>query len=98
MIQTYQGFFLEDGRFFTGGQPVRLPTKRRVIINILDDETADIPVNTDVHHQQAAAVIKFLSDIAAIRDEDSVMTDVDWDELASIRSRTNDGLSRIVDL
>jgi hypothetical protein len=100
MIQTYQGHFLEDGRFIADGRPVKLPTKRRIIISVLDDETVEsgVAVNTEARQRQAAAVKKFITDIAALGDEDNVMTDADWDELANLRSRTNAGFHRAVDI
>jgi antitoxin YefM len=48
------------------------------------------------HRQKIAAVKKFIADVAAIKDEDDVLTDTDWHELANIRSQTN--LMRKVDL
>jgi len=40
-------------------------------------------------HQKIAAVKKILSDVTAMKNEDHVLTDSDWDELADIRSQTN---------
>ena len=37
MIQAYQGYFQEDVQFIADKSIVRIPTKRRVIINILDE-------------------------------------------------------------
>ena len=39
--------------------------------------------------RKITAVKKFLADVAAIKDEDNVLTDSDWKELADIRSQTN---------
>jgi hypothetical protein len=66
----------------------------------LDDEIAGFGVeaNTEAHCRQAAAVKKFLADIAALKDEDNVMTDADWNELENLRSRTNAGFHRAVDI
>ena len=38
MSQTYQGYFLLDGRFVADDQEITIPAMRRVIVNILDDE------------------------------------------------------------
>ena len=38
IIRTYQGYFLEDGQFITYGLLVKLPTKRRTMVNILNDD------------------------------------------------------------
>ena len=43
MLQAYQGYFREDGRFYVDNREVVIPTNKRVIINILDDEKS----NTD---------------------------------------------------
>ena len=40
-IQTYQGYFTEDGRFVHDGINIQLPTRRRAIVNVFLDETAD---------------------------------------------------------
>ena len=40
-------------------------------------------------HQKITAVKKFLADVAAIKDEDDILTGADWNELADIRSQTN---------
>jgi len=37
MIQTFQGHFKEDGQFVAGNNVVKIPTYRRVIINVLDE-------------------------------------------------------------
>ena len=41
MVQTYQGYFTEDGRFVHDGINIKLPTRRRTIVNVFLDETAD---------------------------------------------------------
>ena len=38
MVQSYKGYFVEDGRFVHDGVFVKLPTKRRAIVNVFDDE------------------------------------------------------------
>jgi len=41
------------------------------------------------HRREVTAVKKFLADIAALKDEGSILTDADWDEMANLRSQTN---------
>ena len=41
MIQAYQGYFGEDGRFVADNVSVKIPIKRRVIVNVLDDEVVE---------------------------------------------------------
>jgi len=50
MIQAYQGHFQENGQFIsdTDNIVVKIPTNRRVIINILDE-----PVETEVKVKQS---------------------------------------------
>ena len=96
MIQTFQGYFLEDGHFVSDNTKVKLPTLKRTIINVLNDEITTF--YNEIHDKQASAVIKFLEDIDALKDEDNIMTDNDWDELANTRNKTNGGLSRYVEL
>ena len=38
MIETYQGHFQEDVQFIADNIVVKIPTNRRVIINILDEK------------------------------------------------------------
>jgi hypothetical protein len=98
MIQTYQGYFQEDGCFIPDGVRVRMPAKRRAIVNILEDEVAKIDASTDAHRRQVAAVKKILAEAAALEATDNVMTDADWDELENARSKTNAGMSRVIDI
>ena len=53
MVQTYQGYFTEDGRFVHDGKNIKLPTRRRTIVNVFLDETAD-----DVTPQPDIALLK----------------------------------------
>ena len=39
MLQAYQGYFKEQVRFYVNDKAVTIPTNKRVIINILDDDT-----------------------------------------------------------
>jgi hypothetical protein len=36
-MQAYEGYF-ENGQFYTAGRILRIPERRRAIVNILDDE------------------------------------------------------------
>jgi len=38
MLQSYQGHFREEVRFYVDNREVMIPTNKRVIINILDDD------------------------------------------------------------
>jgi hypothetical protein len=101
MIQTYQGYFVEDGRFVPDGLPAKIPTKRRAIVNILDDEVSDandmdVTQNRADVRQKAAKIKKILMD--ALASEDNGLTDAEWDETSNLRERTNVGLSRAVEI
>jgi hypothetical protein len=41
MLQAYQGYFREDVWFHADNRDVKIPTNKRVIINILDDDMVD---------------------------------------------------------
>jgi hypothetical protein len=100
VVKTYQGYFLEDGRLMTNGSAIRMPTTHQVIVNILDDKVEEPIAKLDpsVHRRQVSAVKKFLAAVADLKDEDSVLTDDDWDEMANLRAGTNAGMSRRVEL
>ena len=53
--------------------------EQRLLLNTTDE----------VQRREVSAVKKFLTDIAALKDEDSVLTDADWDAMADLRSHTN---------
>ena len=101
MIQTYQGYFVEDGRFVPDNLLVKIPIKRRAIVNILDDEVSEtddinaVRDRADIR-QKIATIKKIL--IEALSLENNVLTDADWDEMSSLCSQTNVGLSRVVEL
>ena len=66
MIQTYQGYFREDGRFVPDIISVQLPTRRRAIVNILEEEVAEKPTKSQ---KQLEALDRLLVGLAAIDDE-----------------------------
>jgi len=37
-MQAYEGYFQEDGRFISNNMIVKLPIRRQVIVNVLDNE------------------------------------------------------------
>ena len=99
MIETYQGYFKEDGRFVSNGLLVKIPAKRRAIVNILEDEmteTGEAVSGKGEHQQKVLDIKQILAD--ALKAENSGLTDTDWDELVNLRFRTNAGLSRVIDL
>ena len=97
MIRTYQGYFREDGQFISGDTLVKLPTLRRAIINVLDDEPeANSDLKRKSHQQRTTRILNIITQAQAVEDES--MSDEDWDELTNIRNVTNTGLSRVVEL
>ena len=40
--QAYEGYF-ESGKFYTAGQPLRIPERRKVYITILNETLQNIP-------------------------------------------------------
>jgi len=98
MVQTYQGYFLDDGRFVPDDLFIKPPAMRRVIVNVLDEEVED---NTDVSHSNLKArdmVERIEMILAAALDAKDDMTDEEWDEMLRLRSITNVGLSRAVEI
>jgi len=99
MVQTFQGYFVEDGRFFSDSTLVKLPTGRRAIVNILEEEVGE----TDAPSRSIACIQDKLERIksiltAAEAEEDSTLGDDDWNEMQSLRSQSNAGLSRVVEV
>ena len=39
--QAYEGYF-EKGKFYTAGQPLRIPERKRVLVAILGDMQSDV--------------------------------------------------------
>ena len=99
MIQTYQGYFQEDGRFVPDGVLVKLPIRRRAIVNVFDEEVVceGETSKSDTALQDRIERIRLII-TAALEAEDDVMTDNDWEEMLALRAQTNAGLSRAVDL
>jgi len=97
MIQTYEGYFLEDGSFVPNGIRVKLPTRRRAIVNVFVEEVAD-DVNPQTDTETEDRVKRIESILAAAVDARDDMTEDDWDEMLTLRSKSNAGLSRVVDI
>ena len=58
MIQTYTGYF-QDGCFYTENNVVvRIPEKKRVILNVLNDENIDV---NNVNKKRLLALNKFVA-------------------------------------
>ena len=96
MVQTYQGYFQEDGQFVSGNTLIKLPTLRRTIVNVLDEEPEVEQEQKNEINQQR--VMRILNIINQAREVENDMTDKDWDELTNIRNTTNAGFSRTVEL
>ena len=99
MVHTYQGYFVEDGRFISDSALVKLPTRRRAIVNILEEEV----VETDAHSRSTTDPQDKLERIrcilaAAKTEEDKTLSNEDWDEMLSLRSQSNAGFSRAVEV
>lgn len=92
MIQTYQGYFQEDGRFISDSLSIQIPTRRRAIVNILDDEVAAIS-KTDSQQLKENALRQIFLDAEKVED---ALTSEEWAEFENLRSRTH--LGRVVEL
>ena len=64
-MQAYEGYF-ENGKFHAAGRVVRIPERRRAIINILDD---DIDETEILAQKQNEALKQFSADMKEIDDE-----------------------------
>jgi hypothetical protein len=97
MIQTFHGYFQEDGQFISGNTLVKLPALRRAIVNVLDDvpDGGNNLVNSS-HQQRVARILDIIAQAQTVENES--MSDEDWHELTNIRNDTNDSLSRTVEL
>ena len=82
MIQTYQGYILEDGRFIPDDLSVKFPTRRRAIVNIIDDEV-DQPF--DLRNIQREAFEDFFASMQALNDEGLELIDDEFDTILAER-------------
>ena len=82
MIQTYEGYFKEDGYFITHNL-VKIPSNRRAIVNILEDEIIDSQIACQ---QKVERLRKMFEEAGEAENE---LTDEEWEELENIRSQTN---------
>ena len=64
-MQAYEGYF-EDGKFHTAGRIIRIPERRRAIINILDDEITKTEI---LAQKQNEALKQFSAAMKEIDDE-----------------------------
>ncbi|MDR2558512.1 MAG: hypothetical protein LBC86_03070 [Oscillospiraceae bacterium] len=88
MIQTYQGYFREDGRFISDSLLIQIPVGRRAIVNVLDDEVVATTVTSKEKN------LKQL--FAEAEKAENALTSDEWAEFENLRSQTN--LERAVDL
>jgi hypothetical protein len=82
MVQTYQGYFLEDGRFISDASTIRIPARRRAIVNVLVDETVDNA------RQQRTDILDKIMEKALKAENTGILTSEDWEEFENIRSQT----------
>ena len=83
MAQSYQGYFLSDGRLMTNGSPIKLPTEYMVIVNVLDVKVVKPGVKTITKAQkQKEALSRLYAGLAAI---DNEPLDAEFDAIMSRR-------------
>ena len=97
VVQTYQAYFVDDGQFIADDTSVRLPTRRRAVVNIFEDEIADsdVALVDSAREERIKAIQEILAAAGAAEDE---LTEEDWEEFKNLRALTNAGLSRTLDL
>jgi len=99
MVQTYQGYFVEDGRFISDNALAILPTRRRAIVNILEEKVGEIDAHSRLITNPQDKLKRIRSILAAAKaEEDNTLNDDDWDEMLSLRSQSNAGFSRAVEV
>ena len=64
-MQAYEGYF-ENGQFHTAGSIIRIPERRRAIVNILEDEVIEAKTKSQ---RQNEALKKFSAAMKEIDDE-----------------------------
>ena len=94
MIQTYQGYFGEDGRFVSDNIVMKIPVGRRTIVNVFDDEVIEF-VPKSANQNKLDENKKILAKAAQAEND---LTDADWNEFANLRAQSNVGLARKIDL
>ena len=94
MIQTYQGYFGEDGRFIPDIAVKKIPAGRRAIVNILDDEVIVLRHNSE-NQNKLDEIKKILTKAAKAENE---LTDAEWREFTNLRAQSNAGLARKIEL
>ncbi|MDR1688396.1 MAG: hypothetical protein LBS21_07270 [Clostridiales bacterium] len=80
MVQTYQGYFREDGRFVSDSLQIKIPAKRRTVISVFEDEIAEAKTRSQ---RQSEALDTFLKEIKAVTNE--TITDDDYADLENNR-------------
>ena len=78
MIQAYQGHFKEDGLFIADNMIVKIPTNRRVIINVLDET-----VDTEIMQNEEEDIAKRLAIVESLKG--IIPSDVDLEAMRAER-------------
>lgn len=73
-MQAYEGHF-ENGQFYAAGRIMRIPERRRAIVNILEDEITKAKTKSQL---QGEALDRLLEALDAVDDEPF---DKEWDEI-----------------
>ena len=83
-IHTYKGYF-QNG-LFVPSEPISIPENTPVYVVVDEEPVFDNFQPRKPINEKVAAIRKIFADIDAIKDEDNVLSDADWDELANLRS------------
>ena len=83
MVQTYQGYFQEDGRFIPDGVMVKMPTRRRAIVNIFNEE--EVSETADQRQVQRNAFEEFFAAMDALNKEGIEMLEDEFDSILAER-------------
>jgi hypothetical protein len=88
-LQAYQGYFQADGRFVPDNLLVKIPTNKRVIVNILVDEPTEIANTLTVDENEIA---KRREAVNALKGCLAGLSDVDLDQVREERILSRGGL------
>jgi len=83
MGQVFYGYFQTDGRFVADNTSVSIPVMRRVIVNILDDETVDTNATS---RQRTESLLKLFEEAENAEND---LSDEEWEEFTNLRSQTD---------
>jgi len=81
MVQTYQGYFEDDGRFVPEGVLVKLPIGKRAIVNVFDEDAVSEPNRQ--RQAQRKAFEEFFAAMETLNEDGVELLDDEFDKILS---------------